>query len=58
MEISNITQFKKITKDFDFYYNIINLYINNEFIPDKDKNELKNILNIIKENKYNRKKYL
>ena len=26
LEISNISLFQKITKDFDFYYNVINLY--------------------------------
>ena len=58
LEISNISQFQKITKDFDFYYNVINLYINNKFIPYKDKNELINILKVIKKNKYKRIKYL
>lgn len=58
LEISNISQFQKITKDFDFYYNVINLYINNKFIPHKDKNELINILKVIKKNKCNRIKYL
>jgi len=48
LEISDIKYFLKLTKDFKFYYRIINLYIKCEFIPILDKMELKNITNIIK----------
>ena len=48
IEISNIKYFLNITKDFKFYYEIINLYKNCKFIPNIDKRELKNITKLIK----------
>ena len=47
-EISNINIFKYLTKDYKFYYNIIDNYLKNEFISLKNKIQLKNILKFIK----------
>ena len=48
LEIGNINVFKYLTKDYKFYYNIIDNYLKNEFISSKDKNQLSNILHFIK----------
>ena len=47
-EISNINIFKYLTKEYKFYYNIIDDYLKNEFISSKDKKQLKNIYKFIK----------
>ena len=48
LEISNINIFKYLTKEYTFYYNIIDNYLKNEYISPKDKNQLANILKYIK----------
>ena len=48
LEISNIAIFKYLTKEYKFYYNIIENYLNNEFISSKDKSQLANIIKFIK----------
>ena len=48
LEISNINIFKYLTKEYKFYYNIIDDYLKNEFISTKDKKQLKNIYKFIK----------
>ena len=48
LEISNINHFKKLTKEYNFYYNVINLYLYNDFIPTLIKEELQNIKKLIK----------
>ena len=50
LDISNINYFKNIRKDFNFYYEIIDLYLNNKFISFPIKNKLKEIKNILKNN--------
>jgi glycosyltransferase involved in cell wall biosynthesis len=56
LEISNISHFEKLTKEYNFYYNVINLYLYNDFIPTLIKEELKNITKLIKKTEKN--KYL
>ena len=56
LEISNISHFEKLTKEYNFYYNVINLYLYNDFIPTLVKEELKNITKLIK--KAEKNKYL
>jgi glycosyltransferase involved in cell wall biosynthesis len=51
-EISDLKNFEKITKDFHFYYNIINLYVNSKFIPSSYKTKMFKILKIIKKKIY------
>jgi hypothetical protein len=51
-EISDIKNFEKISKDFHFYYHIINLYIKSKFIPLSYKSIMFKILKIIKKNIY------
>ena len=48
LEISNIKNFKKISNNFNFYYNIINLYFKSKFIPFFIKKKIVKILEIIK----------
>ena len=55
LEISNINIFKYLTKEYNFYYNIINKYLNCELISLEDKNQLKNILKFIKIAEFNHK---
>lgn len=50
LDISNISYFKNVIKDFHFYYEIIDLYLNNKFISFSIKNKLKEIKNILKNN--------
>jgi glycosyltransferase involved in cell wall biosynthesis len=50
LDISNISYFKNVIKDFHFYYKIIDLYLNNKFISFSIKNKLKDIKNILKNN--------
>lgn len=47
---------EKLTKVYKFYYNVINLYSYNDFIPTLIKEELKNITKLIKKTEKN--KYL
>jgi len=58
LEISNINIFKTLTKEYKFYYDIINTYLKCEFISLVNKNQLKNILKLIEiaEFSYNNKK--
>jgi glycosyltransferase involved in cell wall biosynthesis len=56
LEISNINIFKYLTKEYKFYYDIVNNYLKNEFISSKDKIQLTKILKYIQiaeENKHN-----
>ena len=53
LEISNINIFKYITKDYKFYYDIINNYLKNEFISIAVKNQLINILKFIEIAEFN-----
>jgi len=46
----NIIYFNNITKEFQFYYEIINLYLNNENLSSSDKIIFKIIEEIIKKN--------
>ena len=48
IEISNINIFKYLTREYGFYYNIIDNYLKNEYISSKDKIQLTNILKYIK----------
>ena len=50
LDISNISYFKNVIKNFHFYYEIIDLYLNNKFISFSIKNKLKEIKNILKNN--------
>ena len=50
LDISNISYFKNIIKDFNYYYEIIDLYLNNKCISFPIKNKLKEIKNILKNN--------
>lgn len=50
LDISNISYFKNVIKDFHFYYEIIDLYLNNKFISFSIKNKFKEIKNILKNN--------
>ena len=54
-EISNLKNYQKITKNFAFYYDIINLYLNCEFISLNDKEELMIIANLIKKAEFKNK---
>ena len=54
-EISNLKNYQKITKNFTFYYDIINLYLNCEFISLNDKEELMIIANLIKKAEFKNK---
>ena len=47
LEISNINIYKHLTKEYTFYYDIINIFLKNEFISLVNKNKLKNILKFI-----------
>ena len=49
-DIKNISYFNNIIKDFNFYYEIIDLYINNNFISFSVKNILNEIKNQLKIN--------
>ena len=49
-DILNINFFKNIMKDFNFYYEIIDLYINNQFISFSIKNIFKEIKKQLKQN--------
>lgn len=49
-DILNINFFKRIIKDFNFYYEIIDLYINNQFISFSIKNIFKEIKKQLKQN--------
>ena len=53
LEISDINIFKYITKDYKFYYDIINIYLKNEFISLEDKYQLTNILKFIEIAEFN-----
>ena len=53
LEISNISIFKYLTKDYKFYYDIINNYLKNEFISIPVKNQLINILKFIEIAEFN-----
>ena len=59
IEISNINIFKSLIKEYKFYYDIINIYLKNEFISLEVKNELINILKFIEiaEFNYNNKNF-
>ena len=46
----NIIYFNNITKEFQFYYEIINLYLDNQYFSSSDKNILNRILEILKKN--------
>ena len=48
LEISNINIFKYLTKEYKFYYIIIDNYLKNEFISSKVKIQIKKILEFIK----------
>ena len=50
LDILNISYFKSIFKDYNFYYEIINLYINNQFISFSIKNIFKKIKKQLKNN--------
>jgi len=50
LDILNINYFKNIIKDFNFYYEIIDLYINNQFISLSIKNIFKEIKSQLKQN--------
>lgn len=50
LDINNISYFKNVIKDFNFYYEIIDLYINNKFITFSIKNLLNEIKNQLKIN--------
>ena len=50
LDISNISYFKNISNEFYFYYEIIDLYINNKFISFSTKNIFKEIKNQLKQN--------
>ena len=50
LDILNISFFKNIIKDFNFYYDIIDLYINNKFISFSVKNIFKEIKSQLKQN--------
>ena len=50
LDILNISYFKSIFKDYNFYYEIINLYINKQFISFSIKNIFKKIKKQLKNN--------
>lgn len=51
LDISNINYYKKITKDLNFYFEIIDLYLENKFISSSCKYKMKIIKEQIKKNK-------
>ena len=53
LEISNINIFKYLTKDYKFYYDIINDYLKSEYISIVVKNQLINILKFIEMAEFN-----
>ena len=53
LEISNINIFKYLTKNYKFYYDIINTYLKSEFISLVDKSQLTNILKFIEIAEFN-----
>ena len=52
----NIIYFNNINKEFKFYYEIINLYLDNQYFSCSDKILLKKIVEILKKNEKKRKK--
>ena len=50
LDILNISYFKSIVKEYNFYFEIINLYINNQFISFSIKNIFKKIKKQLKNN--------
>ena len=52
LDILNISYFKNIIKDYNFFYEIINLYINNQFISFSIKNIFKDIKKQLKKNQF------
>ena len=48
LEISDIKNYKSITDNFNFYYNILNLYFKSKFLPFSIKKKIIEILKIIK----------
>jgi len=50
LDILNISYFKNIIRDFNFYYEIINLYMKNQFISFSIKNIFKEIKEQLKKN--------
>ena len=50
-ELSKIKLYNYFCKNYEFYYKIINLYLNNKYISLSVKNKLKIIKNFIESNK-------
>ena len=48
-DLNNFKFYKKITKDYDLYYEVINLYINDKYILPSVKNKMIKIQNVIQE---------
>jgi hypothetical protein len=46
--MSDINIYKYLIKEYNFYYDIINAYLQNEFISSKDKLKLTKILKMLK----------
>jgi glycosyltransferase involved in cell wall biosynthesis len=48
LDMSDINIYKYLIKEYNFYYDIINAYLQNEFISSKDKLQLTKILKMLK----------